>query len=249
MNGPARELSAPASISPLFRLALIKGEETSVLLHLRRHAPIDGRDVYGRTPVMIAAMSGRSDICELLVLEGAEVTLRDADGLTAIDLAAQSGHTGIAARLRAAVAVETERVDAVESGGFDQTNEGWEPEEEFQLPADSHLADDDLVALQLAIASHRLRRESDEWEAADISLPVTTDQACAVAIPQAVQATIANGLAAGWLPDDALLAAWPGAKREHRRQLRLLLEVLNIRVVAARPGNPFCSCVRRLLRL
>ncbi|NKC52241.1 ankyrin repeat domain-containing protein [Ochrobactrum cytisi] len=80
-----RAVLPAASISPLFRPALIKGEEASVLLHLRRHAPVNGRDANGRTPLMIAATNGRSGICELLVLEGADVSLRDTEGCTAVD--------------------------------------------------------------------------------------------------------------------------------------------------------------------
>lgn len=245
MNGHVRELSSPAaSISPLFRLALIKGEEASVLLHLRRHAPVNGRDVNGRTPLMIAATNGRSGICELLVLEGADVSLRDPDGCTAVDLAIRCGHHFIAASLRSSIAVSPPPViePAAAAGPGEESIEGWEAETEFHAPADNRIADQDLIALQVAIASHRVTRERDDWETADISLPARTTEIATVAIPQSVYAVIANGLAAGWLTDDAVSTAWARAKPQHIRQLRQLLAAANVRVFPARPGDPF-QCI------
>ncbi len=245
MNGHVRELSSPAAtISPLFRLALIKGEEASVLLHLRRHAPINGRDVNGRTPLMIAATNGRSGICKLLVLEGADVSLRDPDGRTASDLAIRCGHHFIAAILQPSMVVSPppviEAAAAADPG--EESIDGWEAETEFHAPADNRVADQDVIALQVAIASHRVTRERDDWETADISLPASTTEKAAVAIPQSVYTVIANGLAAGWLTDDAVSTAWARAKPQHIRQLRQLLAAANVRIFPARPGNPF-QCI------
>lgn len=245
MNGHVRELSSPApSISPLFRLALIKGEEASVLLHLRRHAPVNGRDANGRTPLMIAATNGRSGICELLVLEGADVSLRDTEGCTAVDLATRFGHHVIAASLEARIAVSPSPVpdETAAADPGEESIEGWEAEAEFHAPADNRVADHDAIALQVAIASHRVTRERDEWETADISLPASTTEKAIVAIPQSVYAVIANGLAAGWLTDDAVSTAWARAKPRHIRQLRQLLATANVRIFPARPGDPF-QCI------
>ncbi len=245
MNGHVRELSSPAAnISPLFRLALIKGEEASVLLHLRRHSPVNGRDVNGRTPLMIAASNGRPDICELLVLEGADVSLRDPDGHTASDLAIRCGHHFIAAILQPSMVVSPppviEAAAAADPG--EERIDGWEAETEFHAPADNRVAGQDVIALQVAIASHRVTRERDDWETADIFLPASTTEKATVAIPQSVYAVIANGLAAGWLTDDAVTNAWARAKPQHIRQLRQLLAAANVRVFPARPGNPF-QCI------
>lgn len=245
MNGHVRELSSPApNISPLFRLALIKGEEASVLLHLRRHAPVNGRDVNGRTPLMIAATNGRQGICELLVLEGADVSLRDPDGRTAGDLAIRCGHHFIAAILQPSMVVSPPPV--IEAAAADDPGEesidGWEAETEFHAPADNRVADQGVIALQVAIGSHRVTRERDDWETADISLPASTTEKATVAIPQSVYAVIANGLAAGWLTDDAVSTAWARAKPQHIRQLRQLLAAANVRIFPARPGNPF-QCI------
>lgn len=240
VNDQVRELSSSvAIISPLFRLALIKGEEVSVLLHLRRHAPVNGKDAHGRTPLMIAAINGRSGICELLIQEGADIAICDADGCTAFDLATRYGHHDLATRLQTRVAVSPAITDAAaEADPDDGIIDGWEAEDEFQAPVDSRVADEHVIALQVAIASHRVTRERDDWETADISLPSTIAEKFSAPIPPTVQVVIASGLTAGWLTDEAVIGAWPGAKTEHIRQLRLLLAAFNVRIMAARPGNP-----------
>ena len=59
----------------------------------------------GSTPLMMAAMYGRSDVLKVLIEEGADASLRNEKGLTAIDFAQQVGRTAnveaIAAALRA----------------------------------------------------------------------------------------------------------------------------------------------------
>ncbi|NKC52242.1 hypothetical protein HED63_26405 [Ochrobactrum cytisi] len=119
----------------------------------------------------------------------------------------------------------------------EESIEGWEAEAEFHAPADNRVADHDAIALQVAIASHRVTRERDEWETADISLPASTTEKATVAIPQSVYAVIANGLAAGWLTDEAVNTAWARAKPQHIRQLRQLLAAANVRIFPARPGT------------
>lgn len=194
---------------------------------------------------MIAATNGRSGICELLVLEGADVSLRDPDGRTAVDLAIRCGHHFIAASLQSSIAVSpppvTDETATADPG--EESTEGWEAETEFHAPADNRVADQDVIALQVAIASYRVTRERDDWETADISLPASTTEKASVAIPQSVYAVIANGLAAGWLTDTAVSTAWVRAKPQHIRQLRQLLSAANVRIFPARPGNPF-QCIR-----
>lgn len=191
---------------------------------------------------MIAATNGRSYICDLLLIEGADASVRDGDGCTAFDLATRYGHHGLAASLQARIAVSPAfTVAAAAADPSDAIIEGWEAEEEFQAPVNGRVADEDVIALQADIALFRVTRERDEWEAADITLPAITAEKTAAVIPRTVQAMIASGLAAGWLTDDAVTAAWPRAKPEQIRQLRLLLAAVNVRVFAARPGDPFQS--------
>lgn len=91
-----------ATLSPLFRMAVLKGVEASVLLHIRRGAPVNGSDDRGRTPLMLAAAVGRHQICLLLLSEGADAACLDNDGRSAGDMAEADGHIALAAALRPA---------------------------------------------------------------------------------------------------------------------------------------------------
>lgn len=76
-----------------------------VRLLLDNAAYIDAASPNGSTPLMMAAMYGRSDVLKVLIEEGADASLRNEKGLTAIDFAQQVGRTAnveaIATALRA----------------------------------------------------------------------------------------------------------------------------------------------------
>lgn len=76
-----------------------------VRLLLDNAAYIDAASPNGSTPLMMAAMYGRSDVLKVLIEEGADASLRNEKGLTAIDFAQQVGRSAnveaIASALRA----------------------------------------------------------------------------------------------------------------------------------------------------
>lgn len=74
---------APA-LSPLYRMAILKGAEVSVLLH-RRGAPLEARGDRGRMPLLLAASAGRLQTFRLVIAEGADLSAAGADGRTAAD--------------------------------------------------------------------------------------------------------------------------------------------------------------------
>ncbi len=94
-------MSTSPSLGTLFRLTLASGVAAAVELHLRRGAPIDGRDAQGRTPLMLAAMRGHLDVCRVLLQAGANPALRDPSGDDAISLARVKGHSPVLALLAA----------------------------------------------------------------------------------------------------------------------------------------------------
>jgi len=114
---------------------------------------------------LIAALNGRLSICKLLLHEGADVSICDTDGCNAFDLATRYGHHAIASHLLATLAQSlSEGNEAIVTVyPAEAFSEGWEAEEEFHAPADSRVADVDVIALQVAIALHRVTRERDDW--------------------------------------------------------------------------------------
>ena len=60
---------------------------------------VNQRDEEERTPLMWAAMKGRTDCVEFLLQNGAQLDLKDKDGMTALHLAAYGGHLEVMKRL------------------------------------------------------------------------------------------------------------------------------------------------------
>jgi RNA polymerase sigma factor (sigma-70 family) len=100
LRGESRFSTSP-TLGTLFRLTLASGVAAAVELHIKRGAPIDGRDAQGRTPLMLAAMRGHLDVCRVLLHAGANPALRDPSGDDAISLARVKGHSPVLALLAA----------------------------------------------------------------------------------------------------------------------------------------------------
>lgn len=179
-------------LGPVFRMALLKGATTSVLLHLRRGASINGRDARGLTPLMIAAGSGREDVCRLLLAEGADRTAVTAGRQTACELALAAGYLRLGDLLfvtgapatepgpredgdifpGAAAGVESrERLCDIGKNDSNDADGGWEAEDTFR-PAQGDAA----IALavtdaQSGVSATRMRSAGDSWNEVRIELP------------------------------------------------------------------------------
>lgn len=77
------------------------GPETKIVaLLLERGAKVDARSPNGSTPLMMAARYGAEGSVDLLLLSGADRSLRNDRGLTAADFARQGGREALAVRLQ-----------------------------------------------------------------------------------------------------------------------------------------------------
>ncbi|MGY4505876.1 RNA polymerase primary sigma factor [Bradyrhizobium sp. GM24.11] len=201
-------LDREIAIPPLFRLALSKGQQSLVLLHLRRGASPNGRDSAGRTPLMISAQAGRTDVCLLLLDEGADPLLEDPEGRTASRLAEVEGHYDLALRLSKPVTqVQAPPVDdLVPDADLDDIAIGWEPEGEFIPPISSLPSSEALHEIQDEISAYRLKEERDEWSFAEISLP-TGRQSQPLFFSVDARLTMAAAFAEGSIPVKKLRSA------------------------------------------
>jgi RNA polymerase sigma factor (sigma-70 family) len=170
-------------LPPLFRMAVLKGAASSVLLHIRRGAPVNGRDRHGLTPLMLAAAAGREEVCALLVSEGADTSVIAPGNRTASEFARAAGH-GLLALTLAPPLVDPSTATPFASGdenrafaGSDDDSswggdDGWEVEEVFQ-PAAPDLAVLPAVRdLQVALTTMRVRNPDADWREVRIDLPV-----------------------------------------------------------------------------
>ena len=80
------------------RMAAIAGDSASLERLLQEGEPVDGRDRYGQTALMLAARHGHDHLVQLLLGKGADPDVTAKYGLSALMLAVVNGHTS-AARL------------------------------------------------------------------------------------------------------------------------------------------------------
>jgi len=231
-------LERKASLSPLFRMAVLKGVEASVLLHIRRGAPVNGCDDRGRTPLMLAAAAGRHEICLLLLSEGAEAALSGPDGRTAADMAEAEGYLALAAALRPArepgIAPETAVPVNEEAPGEEEDTGGWLAEEDVPTPASDLSLTTTVAAVQERISRHRVARTEDAWAMADISIPLGKRPGRPDAVlPRGVEGLFTTALATGRICETWLERMLPGAGVEQLRLVRNVLDAAGVEVEPA----------------
>lgn len=137
--------SAERPLNRLLRMAVLAGVETAVHMHVRRGDDLDARDVYGMTPLMLAASKNKAGICALLLSSGADSTLTDPSGRDALDIAKASGSPDAVSVLEAKTSknedqsqiepesptfgkTETEHFKSSEGGLNSQADPSTEPE-------------------------------------------------------------------------------------------------------------------------
>lgn len=206
-------------------MAILKGSLTSVLLHVRRGTPLDGRDDKGMTPLMLAAAAGRAEICQLLLEEGADVAA-DHSGRTAADLALHAGHRHLAEVLTVpsprAVPAAVAAQSITSSEQPHDEGDRWEAEEVFEAAAADATVFSQLIDTQAAISSARALNPDADWQDIAIELPAIAP------LPGSGASARALRMIGEALRDP--LVGWPSLARVARRfpGLGALLEDLGI---------------------
>ncbi|TAW73050.1 sigma-70 family RNA polymerase sigma factor [Rhizobium ruizarguesonis] len=237
-------------ISPLFRLALVKGEEPAIVLHLRRGAPLDGVDNHGHTPLMIAARLGRRDLCELLIAEGADPSITEPGGACAADIAEREGWKDLSALIRAKLLPEPTEVDptpVIELLGDDDNL--WVAEESFEAPAAAtDDPDNTLKAIQDRISDHRLQQTDDEWQLVDLVLPSASASYIPVRIPPGLLRLFEAALSSGVTTKRSVIAASQGYTSHQRRTLLHVLAAADIRLISESAFTDFYDSGTEIFR-
>ncbi|AVA21986.1 sigma-70 family RNA polymerase sigma factor [Rhizobium sp. NXC24] len=220
-------------ISPLFRLALVKGEEPAIVLHLRRGAPLDGVDNHGHTPLMIAARLGRRDLCELLIAEGADPSITEPGGACAADIAEREGWKDLSALIRTTLLprpAEADPTPVIELQGDEDSL--WMAEESFEAPAAIGDPDNTLKAIQDRISDHRFQQTDDEWQLADLVLPSASESYIPVHVSPGLLRLFEAALSSGVTTKRSVILASQGYTSHQRRTLLHVLAAADIRLIS-----------------
>ena len=247
------------ALPPLFRMAILKGAEASVLLHLRRGASLEARDERGRTPLLLAASAGRLATCRLLIVEGADVTATDTGGQTAAGTALKAGFPDVAAVLSASVPVQSldDRPLPLRETSEEWTEtkaaevSGWEADATPETIASDITLATTVTTLQAAISEHRAAPVQDAWAKAEIAIPQPARAGRPrVDLPVGSAALFARALELGWTDEDRIARDLHRSTPDVRRIAAAALEMSGVRIDAATawtraalPGSP-CRRVR-----
>lgn len=72
-------------------MAVIRGVESAVRIHIERGDDLNARDANGMTPLMLCAARNKPEICTLLLNSGADQSLLDPSGRSALQIAIDAG--------------------------------------------------------------------------------------------------------------------------------------------------------------
>lgn len=255
-------------LGALFRLAIRSGAADAVALHIRRGEPVNGRDGAGLTPLMLAAVHDRLDVCMRLLDAGADATLTTVDGFTAGSMAVELGHAAVADLLSShastqprlasdanpapealvpqiialvpSVVPDSSTGPAIVDALVDDLN-GWVADETVEAPRHDAECVAAVRETQRAMSTHRRVSDEVDWSDIDIDLPEVLVQAPSISHGQlaAVEALIASGLDSGFVnPVDLWSAADADCGHDIERAYEVLLRVFDDAGILVEPFAP-----------
>ena len=119
------------SLNRLFRMAVVAGVENAVKIHIQRGDDINACDGSGLTPLMLAAMRNKPNVCSILLSAGADPSLEDPSGKDAITYARLAGAEAALTAIKAAI-----NLTGSAESQFETLDEKM-PVQELQFPAES----------------------------------------------------------------------------------------------------------------
>lgn len=245
---------APAEkkLGALFRLAIRSGAADAVDLHIRRGEAVNGRDGAGLTPLMLAVIHDRLDVCIRLLGAGADATLKGPEDQTAGALAVELGHAAVADLLTRHEQLQARPASSVEAAlelppvqidpatpssvlnlsiqpfttdeGMDDMN-GWVVDEAVVAPVHDAECAASAEAAQRAMSTHKRVIAEADWSDVELDLPEVLAPVPSTSHGEmhAVEALLASGLSVGFVNSAEL---WAAADADWGHDLERANEVL-----------------------
>ncbi|VXB25455.1 RNA polymerase sigma factor [Luteimonas sp. 9C] len=184
----AKKPSAHNVMHPLLRFALSHTDLEAVGQHLDAGRPIEGRDIQGRTPLIISAEKGSLALCSLLISRGADVQARDDAGRNAEMYAEANGfsavtellkkHSSSLGKMGGVVESHFPPVGqtAVEKDVVEPSSEllfgDWETEDACSSPGNDALLVKQTVLVHQLMADHEVVDWDEGWSDVEVDLPL-----------------------------------------------------------------------------
>jgi RNA polymerase primary sigma factor len=193
MNG----INNKAVLSRLLKIAVANGVENAVKIHIAKGDNLNACDDSGDTPLIIAARNKKTNVCRMLLENGADPLLQNLAGKTAIAIANEIGALDTAEVIRSfypvfpipqPLDIETEPLtssstyqdetssETLTSQHQEDTDEewdigDWEPENESPPPVEVPEIALKALKLQKSISAYIAIDNSTDWIDFDVSLP------------------------------------------------------------------------------
>lgn len=159
-------------LKPLVRAAIQNGNLALVADYLARGGEINARDQRGRTPLMLAASRGHTELCRLLLEKGADCSDQDEEGLSVLEIARHEGGQDVVVLIESHLCHSDrdpipEEPDLSASALFDT----WQPETLAEAPIeDTAVRAQVLGCRDIMRAGPPVVRDAD-WSDVAIDLP------------------------------------------------------------------------------
>ena len=193
MNG----INNKTVLSRLLKIAVSNGVENAVKIHIAKGDDLNACDDLGDTPLIIAARNKKTNVCRMLLENGADPLLENLAGKTAIAIANDIGALDTAEVIRSfypefpilqSLDIEPEQLtlssmheDETTSETFISEQQGnadeewnfgdWEPENDSLPPAEDPEIALKAIELQKSISAYIAIDNSTDWIDFDVSLP------------------------------------------------------------------------------
>jgi RNA polymerase primary sigma factor len=198
------------ALSRLLKIAVANGVENAVKVHIAKGDDLNARDDSGDTPLIIAARNKRTNVCRILLENGADPLLQNHSGKTAIAIANEidaldtveviqsfypKGLTNqpsehVAPRLTTSLI----SLDITAAKSFEDQPQGdadeewdfgdWEPENESPPPTEDPEISARARELQKSISAYIAIDNSTDWIDFDVSLPEFAEPVVRTAIAE-----------------------------------------------------------------
>jgi RNA polymerase primary sigma factor len=164
-------------------MAVIAGVSAAVRMHIGRGDNINATDTLGRSPLMLAAARGHTEICCILLDAGADIGLRDTEEKDALGIATDNNQSAVASLLREhlgrtrPIGKNPGPSDPRRQAPMESAASEWDEDTDPVMPPEDPHTVGKAYEIQARISVHVPADEDGDWSDIEIILPEVGKQA------------------------------------------------------------------------